>query len=104
LVGPKKFPHDPPPRRFGELPHNRGLVFICKGCTRPTAISRDRALKAWGEQGRIREVAARTRCPNCRFRGMAPILAPVFAELGSRAEIDRLVATLHAIKPSRKIG
>ncbi len=98
---------EPVPERFGQVPRTRGLVFTCLRCGRPTAVSRDAALKAWGEQGRIAETAARIRCPyqHCRRRaGMAVSIAPIRARLGSKNEVDALLDAMQAVKPSGSVS
>lgn len=42
------------PERFGQIPIARGIVFICKNCSRPTATGRDAVLKALGRAGHHR--------------------------------------------------
>jgi hypothetical protein len=93
----------PAPARFGDVPPARGLMFVCVRCRRPTATTRDAALRAWGERGLTAEVARRLRCPGCRRRGMAAYLAPAFAKLGSPTPVDRLVETIAALQVSGKV-
>ena len=99
-MGTHKFEFVPAPERFGDLPIDRGVIFICKGCRHPTAAQRDSVLRAWGERGVIADVARRLRCPLCRRRGMAVSLSPTFAQLGSLGALDRLAADLRVLKPS----
>lgn len=94
----------PAPGRFGQVPKDRGLIVACLSCNRPYAISRDTALKAWGERGNIREVCAKLRCRNCRRVGCSVALAPHKAKLGSPADFDKLVEAIRAVRPSRTIG
>ncbi len=97
-------PAPPLPERFGQLRRTRGLVFICRHCNRPYAISRDTALREWGRRGKIAQAAAETRCATCRRRGMHVEYAPFKAALGSRGDLDRLVEELRALTPRRTIS
>jgi hypothetical protein len=58
------------PARFGDLNPVYGLVFQCKSCGYHRAVPYEDALRAWGEQGVIAEVAARLKCGRepCRSR------------------------------------
>lgn len=94
----------PVPERFGQAAPTRGFVFTCRRCRRPVAISRDDALKAWGEQGIVAEVAAPTRCRYCRHRGVDITISPGRAKLGSQQAIDELVSTIGRLKPRGKVG
>lgn len=98
-VSTRKFPHQAPPGRFGQLPRDRGLIFICRTCGRPHAVERDTLLRTWGERGVIADAARRLRCSVCRARGMKPVLSPTFANLGSPSPVDRLVQTIRALIP-----
>lgn len=91
------------PERFGQLPRDRGIVFICKVCSRAHAASRDGALKAWGERGVVREAAAKLRCKHCKRRGMHTSLSARSSGLGSIEPLDQLVATISNLKPKRQV-
>jgi hypothetical protein len=99
------------PERFGEIPWSHGLVFTCVHCSRHTAVTRDALLKAFGDHGVIREVAARLRCRglNCkdrRRRGMHVALTPLNLSYGSKRPkpaLDALVDTIQSIKPAGTI-
>lgn len=99
----------PVPQRFGEVPIEYGLVFTCIHCGRHKAVSRDGALEAWGRLGVIEEVAKRTRCTFDRCetrkkRGHRVELAPLKAQLGSKAEIDRVVEIVRRFRPSGTVS
>lgn len=101
----------PHPERFGQIPRYRGLVFQCLHCGWHTAVCYDTALRTWGEQGIIEDVARRTRCsrPKCLGRGKRGHqikLAPVGADLGSKKPLpanDNEVPDDPPEKPRRKI-
>ncbi len=102
MAGP--LPLHPAPHRFGDVMRTRGLVFECLHCRRPYAVARDAALRAWGEQGRIQETAARLRCRNCGKRGMKGFVAPRQAKLGSPGEITALVEKIRALRPQGDVS
>ena len=99
----------PVPPRFGDVPFGCGLIFSCQHCGRTQAVSRDGALKAWGEKGIIAEVAARTRCgygrcKELRRRGHRVEIAPRRTRLGSKTELARLLEAIDAVKPRGQIS
>ena len=91
--------NDPAPDRFGQTPVTRGYIFECLRCGRPFAVSRDAALRAWGERGVVAEAARRLRCSQCGGRGMRAMLAPARAGLGSKGPLERLLDALAALRP-----
>lgn len=91
------------PVRFGDVPLQNGLVFVCRHCNRPYALSRDTALRAWGERGRVQVAGSKLRCRNCGHRGLRGYLAPSKAELGSPDELTALVERLRGLRPKRQI-
>lgn len=105
-MGQKSWTPEPAPKRFGQIPRTRGVVFICRGCRRPTATSRDAVLRAWGERGVIEEAAAKIRCRWCKRRGMDTAITPHWAglEFGSRSELEKLSEAIRALKPSGDVS
>lgn len=93
----------PVPQRFGLLPFAQGVKFICDNCGRAYAVPRDDALRAWGEQGIVADVARRLRCKNCRRRGMTAEIAPGRIGFGSKPALDRFVDEIMTLKPDGEV-
>lgn len=100
-MGMKNWTPEPAPARFGQIPRSRGIVFICKNCSRPTAADRDAVLRAWGERGMIADAALKLRCRWCKRRGMNAALTPpwVGSEFGSKSNLAKLVEAIRNLKP-----
>lgn len=101
-MGGRLLQPQPAPLRFGQVPADEGIVFVC-ACGRPHGVRRDKALKAWGEQGRIQEVAARIRCKKCGKKRLRGYTVPAKAEMGSAAPIDVLIREIMELRPGRHI-
>lgn len=104
-MGTKNWKPEPAPERFGQIPRSRGIVFICKHCSRPTATDRDSVLREWGNRGVIRDAAAKLRCKWCKKRGMDAALTPrwIGPEFGSQSELAGLVEAIRKLKPRGEI-
>lgn len=103
-MGTKNWDPEPPPKRFGQIPPARGIVFICNACNRPTATSRDAVLRAWGERGLIADAALTLRCKWCKKRGMRAALTPSWVtDYGSKSALEKLVEDLRKLKPNSSI-
>jgi hypothetical protein len=96
-MGTKNWTPEPAPHRFGALPRERGVVFVCGQCGRRQAVARDLALETWGKRGVVDDVARKLRCRNCNRRGMRAYVSPPWANLGSPSPLDRLVETLMSL-------
>jgi hypothetical protein len=105
-VGTKNWTPEPAPDRFGQIPRSRGVVFICKHCSRPTATDRDAVLRAWGDRGVIADAAKKLRCRWCKKRGMDAALTPhwVGPEFGSRSDLAKLVDAIRKLKPRGEVS
>lgn len=103
-MGMKRWDPEPAPERFGQLPRSRGVIFVCQHCTRPTATNRDAVLRAWGDRGVIKDVAAKLRCRNCKKRGMRAYLTPYWLpNSGSKTDLDALADQIGKLKPPKWI-
>lgn len=105
-MGQKNWDPEPAPERFGQVPFSRGVVFICRHCSRPTTTSRDAVLRAFGERGVVREVSARMRCKWCKKRGMHAALTPYWAsaDFGSQSDLEKLLEAIRKVKPSGEVS
>lgn len=56
------------PVKFGDLPWGWGIEFKCQACNRRAGFDKNDLLLKWGEEGRVRDVAAKFACMNCRAK------------------------------------
>ncbi|MFN3465307.1 MAG: hypothetical protein ACK4X1_14655 [Terricaulis sp.] len=56
------------PVKFSELPWGWGIEFKCQACGRRAGFDKNDLLLKWGEEGRVRDIAAKFACTNCRAK------------------------------------
>lgn len=100
------------PVKFSQLPWGWGIEFKCQACGRRAGFDKNDLLQKWGEEGRVRDIATKFACMNCRAKnprrrpGVRIIMFKTEShtlKTLSRTPVDRLMAQIRDLVVKGKI-
>lgn len=101
------------PERFGALAGGYDFLFSCRlgNCPGAVLIERAEALRRWGADSRVAQIAERMRCERCHRRGARVEIRrmTITRTEGERVRakllpIDRLVRDISDLRPMGKVS